>query len=314
MKKLIYIVLSAVIFCGLFAGCTVEEEPGKSDSSQYSLYYLDSAETEIKKEAYYPEEETTESMLQDFVTRLNNKSEAEGRGSLLPGEVQIDSYEIKDSVLNVEFNNAYSDMSRAREILARAGVVKTLIQVPGIVSVKFFVGGNELTDTKGQPVGEMKGSTFVELYGTDKDSYRHDTFTLYFTDKDGKNLVEEQRSVSYRRSLPRERVILEQLAKGPMVKGHYPTLPDSAEVISVAKSDRVCYVDFDEAFMDYALDISEYIPIYSVVNSLLAATDVDKVEISVNGQTELTFGENMSLYNYYEWNPDLILSTEETQE
>ena len=60
----------------------------------------------------------------------------------------------------------------------------------------------------------MDNSSFVELWGDDRDAYRYDTFTLYFTDSTGEKLVEEERSVYYKRSLPRERVILEQLIKG----------------------------------------------------------------------------------------------------
>ena len=56
------------------------------------------------------------------------------------------------------------------------------------------------------------------------DSYRYDTFTLYFTDKSGQKLVKEKRNIYYRRTLPKESVVLEQLAKGPMEEGHYPVI------------------------------------------------------------------------------------------
>ena len=45
--------------------------------------------------------------------------------------------------------------------------------------------------------------------------------------------MKETRNVYYRRSLPKERVVLEQLAKGPMEEGHYATIPDSSLVLSV---------------------------------------------------------------------------------
>mgnify|MGYP000736152183 CR=1 FL=1 len=32
-------------------------------------------------------------------------------------------------------------------------------------------------------------------------------------------------------------------------------------------ADRICYVAFDGVFSSYALDVSEKIPVYSVVNS-----------------------------------------------
>ena len=103
--------------------------------------------------------------------------------------------------------------------MTRDGVVQTFLQIPDIHKVQFTVGGQPLTNSRNQEVGEMTSDTFAQYTGKDKESYRYDTFTLYFTDKNGKNLVKETRNVYYRRSLPKERVVLEQLAKGPMKKG-----------------------------------------------------------------------------------------------
>ena len=105
-------------------------------------------------------------------------------------------------------------------------------------------------------------------------------------------------------------MILEQLIKGPMEKGHYPTLPENTEVMSVTTSDRVCYVNFSQAFSDAALDIPEKTIIYSVVNSVLAAVDADKVQISLNGQDDVSFGENTSIYYFIGWYTDLIQEKE----
>ena len=71
----------------------------------------------------------------------------------------------------------------------------------------------------------------------------------------------------------------------------------------------ICYVDYNSVFQDYALNVSEEIPIYSVVNTLIAATGVDKVEISIEGKKEVTFGKNMQLYKFYEWNDSLLASS-----
>ena len=47
------------------------------------------------------------------------------------------------------------------------------------------------------------------------------------------------------------------------------------------------------------LDSYKITIIYSVVNSVLAAVDADKVQISLNGQDDVSFGENTSLYNFF---------------
>ena len=104
----------------------------------------------------------------------------------------------------------------------RAGVVKTFLQVPGINSVRFTIENEDLTDSKGQAVGNMTADTFAEFTGTEPDAYCSNIFTLYFTDKSGQKLVKEQRTVRYKRSIPKERIVLEQLRRDRWKKGITP--------------------------------------------------------------------------------------------
>lgn len=312
MKKLICIILSVIMVCTFLTGCSVEvREEKKETGNNFYFYYMNADATGLEQEKYTPEEITTEFMLKDLMQRLDRKAAEGERINLLPEEVEINSYTIEDSALLIDFNGSYNKMSSAREILVRAGVVKTFIQVPGISSVQFTVNDKELLDSRERPVGRMTNASFTEFTGKDTDPYSYETFTLYFTDKSGKKLVEERRTVHYNHTIPRERVILEQLMKGPMEKGHYPTIPENTGILSVTTSDRVCYVNVDNVFSAYALDVSEKIPIYSVVNSLLASIPADKVQITVGDNKEGAFGEKMSLYRFYEKNEDLVVKKKE---
>lgn len=315
MKKLFSAVLALVLACSLLTGCTVEtqEEKVDSGSNQYYLYYVNKDETKVVKERYQPEQESAEFMLQDFTGILNAQEGSGDNLALLPSGVQLVTYRLNESLLELEFNSDYSEMSRAREILVRAGVARTFLQIPGVTGIKIFIESEELKDSKGQAVGVIDGNTFVEMWGSDKDAYRYDTFTLYFTDKTGEHLVAEQRNVYYKRILPRERVILEQIAKGPMVKGHYPTIPQETEILGVEVSDDVCYVDFSSAFSDSGIDIPVNTMIYSVVNSLLDTASADKVQISVEGDTEATLSDGTSLYSLFSKNTDLVLKEDQSE-
>ena len=315
MKKLFSAVLALVLACSLLTGCTVEtqEEKVDSGSNQYYLYYVNKDETKVVKERYQLEQESAEFMLQDFTGILNAQEGSGDNLALLPSGVQLVTYRLNESLLELEFNSDYSKMSRAREILVRAGVARTFLQIPGVTGIKIFIESEELKDSKGQAVGVIDGNTFVEMWGSDKDAYRYDTFTLYFTDKTGEHLVAEQRNVYYKRILPRERVILEQLAKGPMVKGHYPTIPQETEILGVEVSDDVCYVDFSSAFSDSGIDIHVNTMIYSVVNSLLDTASADKVQISVEGDTEATLSDGTSLYSLFSKNTDLVLKEDQSE-
>ena len=91
------------------------------------------------------------------------------------------------------------------------------------------------------------------------------------------------------------------------MKGHYPTIPQYTDILGIEVSDNVCYVDFSSAFSDSGIDIPVNTMIYSVVNSLLDTTSADKVQISIEGDTEAKLSDGTSLYSLFSKNTDLIL-------
>lgn len=308
MIKKLWRITAVLVMCALIAGCEieVEEQEQTTGDSGYYLYYLAATEDGLVKENYSPGEETSEFMLADLMQRLGKKEGSAKGLSLLSAEVSINSYDRREDLLIIDFNRAYSDMSTARELLVRAGVAQTFLQIPGIRAVRFTVAGNALLNSRNEKVEDMDRDTFLELSGEDPDVYRYGTFTLYFTDRSGEKLVKETRNVYYKRSLSRERVVLEQLAKGPMVKGNYPTIPGNSSAVDVMVSDRVCYVTMNRSFADYSMDVSPEISLYSVVNSLLDVSEADKVKISVENQSGGTLRGGMQLYAFYEKNENLI--------
>lgn len=309
MKKKRSRILIFLLIALCFTGCSIvveEKTDNEEKTNEYSIYSLNSEETELVKSDYFPEEETADYMVRDLMQRLGDKSSDNKQISLLPAEVKINSYEIQGDVLIITFNKGYSKMSRAKEILVRAGIVRNFTQISGIRAVRFMAGDTEIVDSRNQPMGEMTADMFVDYSGEDLESYRYDTFILYFTDKTGTKLVEEQRNVYYKKTLPKEKVVLEQLAKGPMVKGNYPVIPDSAQTLGVVTADNVCYVNMDGSLRDYALEVSEEVSVYAIVNSLLNVCAAEKVQISIEGDSSGTFGGEMPLYSFYQKNEELV--------
>lgn len=313
MKKTISILLLAVFVCVIAAGCSIEVEEKQKEPEKYSFYYLNTSETNLKKEAYEPKEETRDFMMRELMQNISSRKAPEDGSALLPEKVALNSYDFKDNTLVIDFSQQYHDMSRAREVLMRAGIVKTFLQVPDIEKIRFTVEGQALTDSRNREVGDMTKNSFLDLSGVDADSYRYDTFTLYFADKSGKKLVKEERNIYYSRSLPKARVVLEQLAKGPMEKGHYASLPEASVVLNTSIADRICYINMNQAFRSEDPEVAENVRIYSVVNSILDSCEADKVQISIEGSMEGNLESSMALYTFYQKNEELVVQ-EETKE
>ena len=102
-------------------------------------------------------------------------------------------------------------------------------------------------------------------------------------------------------------MVLEQLAKGPMEEGHYAVIPEKSVILSATIADRICYINMNRAFQEEALDVSESIQIYSVVNSLLDSCEADKVQLSVEGSMDGNLRSSMPLYTFYEKNDQLVV-------
>ena len=142
MKKLLSTAMALVLIIGLLTGCSVESQGEKTESvsNQYYLYYLNKDETKVTKTRYYPEQESAEFMLQDLMGILNGQESSGENLPLLPAGVQLVTYRLNESLLELEFNADYSNISRTREILVRAGVARTFLQIPGITGIKIFIG------------------------------------------------------------------------------------------------------------------------------------------------------------------------------
>ena len=128
--------------------------------------------------------------------------------------------------------------------------------------------------------------------------------------------IRDRRNIYYSRTLPKARVVMEQLAEGPMEVGHFPVIPSDTVTLSVSVADRICYLNMNQAFREKKPEVAENVRLYAIVNSILDSCEADKVQISIEGSLEGNLGSSMPLYTFYQKNEELLNSgkTEETAE
>ena len=112
--------------------------------------------------------------------------------------------------------------------------------------------------------------------------------------------------------MPNTLSALHRLA-GPQAEGDYPTINPETKIVSVTVKDGICYVNLSEAFLSQPYNVTSDVTIYSITNSLVELPNVNKVQISVNGETNLFYRENVNLATVFERNLDL-LSSSQTEE
>ena len=197
-------------------------------------------------------------------------------------------------------------MPKFYEVLCRAALVRTLCQIPEIDYVGFRIMDQPLMDLRGKAVGLMNEEQFIENAGEEINAYRTADLTLYYTNETGDRLVAQRVPLEYNSNISLERLVVERLIAGPPYEDAYPTIPETTKLLSVAVRDGICYVNLDEGFLETGYNVTEGIPVYSIVNSLIRNTDAQKVQISINGETNRIFRESISFDTVFERNEDLI--------
>ena len=294
--KIYLTILLILVLC--LSGCEEEQ-----DKTVYQLYSVNYDKGIIEGNNYVTETEAVEQLAADMAEQISGQEEETG---ILPHQVKILSCELSGDILRLNFNCSYRKMGAVEEVLCRAAIVKNFVQFEGIRYVQFQIEGESLLDSRGKPVGLMNANSFLENSGKDITAYQYTELELYFTNAAGDKLVKEKRNVYYTSNSPIEKVVVEQLIRGPKEDGHFATLSSTTGILSVTQADGIAYVNLDQRFVTEALDIQQEIPVYSIVNSLIAAGNVQKVQISVNGDSKVVFRESMSLNQFYEKNPELV--------
>lgn len=308
MKKFLLLVISLSALL-LFAGCE-----GSNEDSGYKIYYINREVTGlIEKDCDISSSDSdTDGMVQEYISLLQTETDDVEYQKPIMGDVTILDYSISNSTLNLYFSTDYSSMDAAAEVLCRAAVVKSVLQIPGINDVSFYVGDAPLMDSDGNAVGIMTADSFVENPGSQINSTQTTTLTLYFTDESGEKLVPEVQTVHYISSISLEKLVVEQLIAGPETEQLKATIPTDTKIVSVTVTDGVCYVNLDDGFLVQDYNVSEQVVIYSIVDSLFELNNgIGKVQISVNGENNMVYRESISLDQMFTRNLDLIDSNQE---
>ena len=203
-------------------------------------------------------------------------------------------------------STAYKDLDTALEVLARAAIVSTLTQLQGVDFVSITVQGEPLLDVLGNPVGVMSKELFIKNAGEEINSYDKVKMTLYFANEQGDGLIEINRTLAYQNIVSMEKLVVEQIIAGPSNEESYPTMNPETNVISATIKDGVCYVNLDETFLTQPYNVSAEVTIYSIVNSLAELSNVNKVQISIEGKNNLSYREQIDLMTLFERNLDLL--------
>ena len=303
MKKWLGIICLLLMSVGIL-GCSNDNDETEQNTVQ--VYYLNREETAIIPVDYALMAEDREDAVAELVEQMRAEPEENELKSTIFASIEIYSIRMSDDKLIIDFAKTYKDMQPTTEILVRAAIVRTVTQIEGVKTVEFEIEGESMIDHAGIVVGAMNKDQFIDNAGTEINAYQEVTLQLYFANADGTALVPVTRKVEYNTNISLEKLVMEQLIKGPEVTGGNPTINPATKIINVTVNDGTCYVNLDQTFLTQVYTVNSEVTIYSIVNSLVELDDVNKVQILVNGQSEVSYRESINLNTTFGRNLDLV--------
>lgn len=299
-KKIRYMALLAVLF---LAGCA----KAKPDGMPYQVYVTNQQYSRLKTENYTGQDAEALALLDGLLEQIKTPSAVTDDYSVIPQEVEITDYNLTDGQLTVTFNPAYLQMDTAQEVLLRAGLVLTVSQVPDVRTVVFHIENDVLRDAAGEPVGAMTSSMFINT-PVGMNSYQYASLSLYFSNREGDRIIREVRNVHYSSNTTLEKVVAEQLVKGPRSDQLLPILPEDVSVLDISVNQEDCTINLSKEFLNVRDDesLSPEVTIYGIVNSLCDVLNVKRVQFQVEGQSNVLYKESLSLSGPFHRNSELI--------
>lgn len=309
MKRTRFCFSLMFLLAGLCLCTACADRNAGQEGTAYQIYYVNNDETKIVEREYVSQTTDPELLFEEMLGQLAAIPEKMEYETPLASEISVRGHTLDNGLLTLDFDESYRNLRGIREILVRASVVRTMTQLPGVERVTFTVGGEQLTDRTGTAVGIMTADTFIENAGNEINAYEKVNLHLYFANESGDCLVEEnRRNVVYNSNISLEKLVLEKLVEGPAAEGAYPTINPATKVISVTVQDGTCYVNLNNDFLSQPYNVASDVTIYSITNSLVELPNVNRVQISINGETNLSYRENMSLNTVFERNLDILVS------
>ncbi len=304
MKRLTMVVLLVML---VLTGCGKQKNAEQAEhvpkKNEISIFYIDLERNRLVEE-YYQLKGTDLSEQLTEVFRKFTLADSIDKMSPVGSTTKLVDYTVSKFYLKLKFDERYSNMDPATEILCRAALAKTLTQLDGVKNILIYVDNRPLLDRNGEEVGLINGSNFVDH----SDGTYSGEVMLYYASDSGKELRSCPVEIASAEGLSMAQLVIRQLMEDPGRPGYRTAMPEGVDTISVSVKDSICYVDFNDKFLKAAKDVSPEVTIYSLVNSLVELVGINKVQITVNGEKVDLYQDAIPISGLLERNYDIVLS------
>lgn len=278
----ISLVLILSLFVALFSGCANTKE-----TESLLLYYraadVSHAEGLICAE---PAAEDQKRSVEALARRYFMGPRLDTLRSPFPKGTAVEEFSVTGSQLFLHMNEEFSSLSGVDLSLALTCISMTFFQLDEITSVEIAFhggiwGGN-------QAVLLREGDIILSDNSLD---LAQSKITVYYADQDNRYLIPVEVNTKLERLEERAALAVSMLSETPERAELRLTLPKNTEILDLSIENGECIIDFSDDFYRYRnkSESGERMTILSVVNTLTQFTDIQSVQILVEGNSLLRY-------------------------
>lgn len=292
MKR--YIIILCVIFALLLTGC------GKKDSiGEYPVYMVGGSKVNI----YYPmgdemvcEEEQYQLKQPDSIV-----ASVEELMSIIPthlkGNLIYHTYMFDEkNNLTLDFVLEGEACEKEYELLTKASVAKTLFQLKDMGSIRINISSAEGTIIS----SDVYNSDSFYFYGYDLQLGLDTTrYKVYYPNEDGTMLRKKWVTRNARPYESPQVCIVEALKQLNLV-------PEGTKIKALNVEDDICYIKLSEEYNNQVIKAKNELVVYSLVNSLTSLDNIDKVVLTIEGNSSMMYRGNVDISKPMTFNEDIV--------
>ena len=264
-----------------------KEEKTETEKGNIQLYYLNAEENGFTT-VEYSLENPGDPLLASYeviykLSDTESHSTSDYKPAIFDGVV-VNSIVISNGEETIDMGAGYRQLSASREILLRSAIVRSLLQINDVESVRFTINGDSLLGSDDMPVGAMDKNSFI-LGGEEEKIYNDkEQVVLYYANPEGDGLVEYKTVLQSKGNIPMETTVLEALKTVPGEVDGLSPLPGELKINQTQVRNNVCYVDLSREIENILPGVEEKVMVYAMVNSITSLGNAASVQFTVEGK------------------------------
>ncbi len=226
-----------------------------------------------------------ETQVEEALHLLLGDCDTPGFRSVIPTGTKLLSSRLVGSTVQVDFSTPYRQLSGMDLTIADYCVALTLVQIPGVYTVRITVDGEDLA-YRDSHIFRAEDALFT----SEEDMVRNLPASLYFLSEDG--LSAEERMLTVYEGESSAGAVIEALQAGPMQEGLRPLLPEGFQVLAVKVENGVCSLNLSSEVKKVLPpgEEEQQLLVQGIAKSLYSVKDIRRIQILVDGELQHSLG------------------------